>query len=126
MRALLNLARARSSSGGSGDNVVTGQVTVLKGTMQLSKTGGATPFSGDLVIGDNQSNVMLPQATVQLSSGNQIPEVNFYKTGLNSVTVNSNGKLDLGTNSDTIGQLNMVTGRSTSALVTSTGAGTLT
>ena len=93
---------------GSGDNVVTGQVTVMQGTMQLNKSGGATPFSGDLVIGDNR-NVGTTAAPKRSCSfwRQSDSDVNYYKTGLNSVTINSNGKLDLGANSDTIGNLTM-------------------
>jgi fibronectin-binding autotransporter adhesin len=114
--------------GGSGDNVVTGQVTVLEGELQLAKTSGEA-FKGNLVIGDNRDlpSAGVAQATVTYNAGasNQIPEVNFYKTGVNSVTVNSNGLLNMGGMSatgDTIGHLEMYTGRSTSAQVTTVGS----
>jgi autotransporter-associated beta strand protein len=111
--------------GGSIDSPVTGQVTVLQGTMELGKTGGALPFQGNLVVGDNRNTQTNPNATVRLTAANQIPETNFFKTGVNSVTVNSNGRLDLNGQNDTVGTLNMVTGRSASAQVT-TGTGILT
>src|SRR5207249_859704 len=103
------------------ENVVTGQVTVAQGELDLNKSI-ALPFRGNLVIGDNRDTAAA-SATVKLLAANQLPVQNFYNTGLNSVTVNSTGKLDFNNNSATIGNLNMVTGRSVSAAVT-TGTGT--
>src|SRR4029078_11879547 len=118
--------------GGSGDNVVTGQVTVQQGTLQLHKSVGARPFKGSLVIGDNR-NTVAPTATVKVLANDQLRELNFYKEGapnantnisaLNSITVNSAGRLEL-TNAnvtDTIGNLILVNGRSSSAVVDAAG-----
>src|SRR5262249_33062009 len=118
---------------GTADNVITGQVTVLQGTLALNKdrSGSATPlaFNNNLVIGDNRDGVTAPEAPkVVLLAKDQIPELNFFKasstTALNTVIVNATGTLDLNGFNDLIGNLTMVVGRSTAAQVT-TGAGTL-
>src|SRR5439155_24252283 len=78
-----------------------------------------------LVVGDNRDGVVAPEAaTVQLLARDQIPEINFFRTGVNTVTVNSTGTLDLNGFSDQIGNLTLFVGRSRAAQVT-TGAGTL-
>lgn len=109
---------------GTTDNPVTGQVTVLGGTLELGKTGGAQPFYGALVIGDNRNvgSPGSPQAQVRLTAPNQLPELNFFRTGVNTITINSNGLLNLNNQTDTVGNLVMVTGRSVSAQLT-TGSG---
>ena len=109
--------------GGATDNNINNTVTLLQGTLTLNKTGGAKPFLTNLIIGDNRDGVASP-ATLRLAAANQIPEVNFFGTGINTVTVNSNGTLDLAGFSDTIGGLTLFTGRSSGAVV-QTGAGTL-
>ena len=114
---------------GTSDNVITGTVTVIAGTLALNKdrSGAATPlpFNSSLVIGDNRDGVgAAGAAKVQLLARDQIPELNFFRTAVNNVTINANGTLDLNGFNDQIGSLTMSVGRSTAAQVT-TGSGTL-
>lgn len=104
---------------GSTDNNLNATVNVLQGVLALNKSGSARPFFGNLVIGDNRDGVTSP-ATVQLLADDQIPEINFFGVGVNTVTINSNGTLDLGAFNDTIGSLAMVTGGSSGAVAQST------
>src|SRR5439155_1598298 len=85
---------------GTADNVITGTTTVVQGTLVLNKdrSGAATPlpFNSGLVIGDNRDGVVSPEAPrVVLGARDQIPELSFFKTAVNTVTVNSTGTLDL-------------------------------
>ena len=114
---------------GSEENVITGQTTVVQGTLVLNKdrSGTATPlpFSASLVIGDNRDGITAPEAAVvRLMSRDQIPERNWSKTGINTVTINSTGTLDLNNRNDQIGTLVLFQGRSSAAQVT-TGTGVL-
>src|SRR4029077_353629 len=103
---------------GTADNVITGQVTVLQGTLALNKdrSGAATPlpFNANLVIGDNRDGVSAT-AKVQLLGRDQIPELNFFRTAVNNVTINANGTLDLNGFNDQIGSLTMTVGRNAAA-----------
>src|SRR5207248_1084554 len=63
-------------------------------------------------------------AKVQLLARDQIPEVSFFRTGVNNVTINANGTLDLNGFNDQVGSLTMAVGRDRAAQAT-TGAGTL-
>src|SRR5207248_2863014 len=78
---------------GTADNVITGQVTVVQGTLALNKSrGGAAtplPFNGNLVIGDSRDGVgAAGAAKVQLLARDQIPELSFFRTAVNSITLN--------------------------------------
>src|SRR5207245_122717 len=95
---------------GTSDNVITGTVTVIAGTLALNKdrSGAATPlpFNSSLVIGDNRDGVgAAGAAKVQLLARDQIPELNFFRTAVNNVTINANGTLDLNGFNDQIGSL---------------------
>lgn len=119
---------------GSGNVSVTGSnggpwTVTFQGALGLADVAAlvasrAVPFSNNLLIGDNRDGVSNP-AVVELAQPDQLPELNFYKTGITTVTVNSNGTLDLHGNSDTIASLALVTGRSRGGVV-QTGTGTLT
>ncbi len=114
---------------GSTDNVITGTVTVVQGTLRLNKdrSGPATPlaFNAALIVGDNRDGVAAADAArVELGARDQIPELNFNRTGVNLVTVNSTGTLDLNGFDDQVGSLTLLVGRSSAAKVI-TGAGTL-
>src|SRR5262245_947991 len=106
---------------GTSDNVITGPITVREGTLALNKdrSGSTTPlpFNGSLVIGDNRDGVGPEAAKVQLLARDQIPELNFFKTAVNTVTVNSTGTLDLNGFRELIGSLTMLVGRSRDAQV---------
>src|SRR5207248_4074607 len=69
---------------GTADNVITGTVTVVAGTLALNKdrSGPATPlpFNSSLVIGDNRdAEPSAQQARVVLMAKDQIPEINFFR-----------------------------------------------
>ena len=114
--------------GGTTDNVTNATVTVLLGKLILNKdtttNPDAHPFYGNLVIGDNRDGVAGKASVELLGFDNQIPEVNFFGTTVNSVVINSNGSLDLKGKTDTIGSLAMLLGRNDAADV-AIGAGTL-
>jgi autotransporter-associated beta strand protein len=106
-----------------------GQLDVIQGTLVLNKdrSGAATPmpFYGSLWIGDNRDGVSTPEAAkVILMGRDQISETNWAGTGLTSLSVYSNGTLDLNGKHETVGHLNMFLGRSSASLI-ATGAGTL-
>src|SRR5581483_11493076 len=114
---------------GTADNAITGQVTVAQGTLVLNKDrGGAAtpmPFFGNLVIGDNRDGVgAAGAARVVLSGRDQLPELNFFRTGVTTITLNANGSLDLAGFNDQVGNLTLTVGRDAASQV-STGAGTL-
>ena len=114
---------------GTGENVITGQTTVVQGTLVLNKdrSGTATPmpFLANLVIGDNRDGVPVGEAAkVVLQGRSQIPDVNWQRTGVTSMTIYSTGTLDLNGYDDQVGNLTMWIGRSSAAQVM-TGAGTL-
>jgi autotransporter-associated beta strand protein len=102
-------------------NTFTGTTTVLRGTLELNKTG-VLAMQSSLVIGDNFSGDTA--ATVRLLQDNQLPRLDLNNTTLNTLTVNSSGLLDLNGHSDEIGHLTLFEGVTYSADVT-TGAGTL-
>ncbi|HND51706.1 MAG TPA: autotransporter-associated beta strand repeat-containing protein, partial [Pirellulaceae bacterium] len=118
---------------GSTDNAITGPFSVLQGAVRLNKTRTASPtdptprpFAGPLVIGDAREGVTAPEAArVELMARDQIPEVDFFSTGVLSVTTTANGTLDLAGYDDRIGGLTMQVGRGSASQVT-TGAGLLT
>ncbi|HEY5314965.1 MAG TPA: autotransporter-associated beta strand repeat-containing protein, partial [Pirellulales bacterium] len=108
---------------GTTDNLVTGTTTVLQGTLELDKTGGALPFHGALIIGDNiQGN---NASVVKLDAPNQIPYADYFGTTGLILTINSSGDLNLNNYNDVIGALVMEMGQTYSANV-STGTGVLT
>jgi autotransporter-associated beta strand protein len=137
--SMQNALNALSSIGGVGGSVTVTQsgnvYTVTFGgnlansaepLMTGTGAGGATPvvatqvqgnaapqaFEGDLAIGDNQPG----NATVRWMHSNQVPDTS-------TVTVNSDGLLDLNGQTDTIGALVMVDGRATTG---ASGSGRLT
>src|SRR5262249_49175165 len=108
---------------GTADNVITGQGSVLQGTLALNKdrSTAATrlPFNGNLVIGDNRDGVGPSElARVVLMGRDQVPMVNVFRTAVNNVTINANGTLDLNGFNDQIGSLTMSVGRDRAAQVT--------
>ncbi len=108
---------------GSEDNVYRGETRALQGVLELNKSPGKNAIGGSLLIGDNIGGDNA--ATVKLLADDQIPHVDFFGVALTTTTLNSSGLLDLGGNSDTIGNLVLTTGTTYSADVT-TGGGTLT
>ena len=77
------------------------------------------------MIGDNRDGVSAAEAAkVKLLARDQIPELNFNRTGVNTVTINSNGTLDLNGFNDQIGNLTMLVGGGSAAQV-ATGAGVM-
>ncbi len=89
-------------------NTYTGITLVADGTLLLEKTGGSTPFLGDLVIGDGTGAA--GSAVARWLFPDEVPDTS-------KVTVNSDGLLDLNNLSDAIGVLKIVDGTAT------TGAG---
>ncbi len=83
---------------GSAANTFSGALTVNDGTLNLNKTAGinAVGTSNTLIIGDNIGAA--GSATVALKANNQMPDTT-------DVTINSDGRLSMGTASDTISQL---------------------
>jgi fibronectin-binding autotransporter adhesin len=99
--------------GGTAANTFTGGLTINDGKVIAAKTPGFNATGSGLVnIGDGIGAAA--SATLQLNAGNQIANTS-------TVSINTDGKLDLQANSDTIGALTMSGGS-----VTATGAGTLT
>ncbi len=98
---------------GAASNTFTGGLTINDGKVIAAKTAGLNATGSGLVnIGDGIGAAA--SATVQLNASNQIANTS-------TVSINTDGKLDLQANSDTIGALTMSGGS-----VTATGAGTLT
>lgn len=98
---------------GASANTFGGAVNANDGTIVLNKTAGQNAIGpGNLNIGDSIGSTA--SAIVQLSASNQI-------NNATTVTIATDGKLDLQANSDAIGALTMSGGS-----VTATGAGTLT
>ena len=83
---------------GSASNTYTGTTTVNTGTLNLNKANPATAIAGPLVIGDGIGG---PNAdVVNITFDNQISDTV-------PITVNSSGKLNFGTSTDTIGNLTL-------------------
>ncbi|GAB1489782.1 hypothetical protein MASR2M8_22360 [Opitutaceae bacterium] len=97
---------------GANANTYTGATTVNNGTLILGKTAGVNAVAGDLVIGDSIGAAA--SANVQLNASNQIADTS-------SVTIYSDGRLNLNNQSETIRNLNS---SSTTAQV-ALGSGTL-
>ena len=95
---------------GSNSNTFTGLTTVNDGTLQLNMTVGKNAYAGTLTVGDGSGAAS--SAVTRLLASNQMPAT--------TVSVNSDGLLDLNTFSESIGALNMTGGSVT------TGTGTLT
>ncbi|MEY2498569.1 MAG: fibronectin-binding autotransporter adhesin [Verrucomicrobiota bacterium] len=95
---------------GAGANTYTGATTVNDGTLQLNKTGSVNAYGGTLTVGDGVGSGN--SAITRLLAANEMPAT--------TVTVNSDGLLDLNGFSDSIGALTISGGSVT------TGAGTLT
>ncbi|HTN77821.1 MAG TPA: autotransporter-associated beta strand repeat-containing protein, partial [Pirellulaceae bacterium] len=109
---------------GSQDNVYRGETRVLAGTLELNKSAGKNAIVGDLIIGDNIGGDNA--AVVRLLQSDQIADTNFYNVSINTITLNSSGLLDLGAQSDLIGNAVLTTGATYSAdIATSTGTLTL-
>ena len=115
---------------GNTDNMVYGTNVVLQGTLLLDKTGNNpltgnpnAAFHGGISIGDNLQGTYA--SVVKLMAPNQIPATDFYGDGLNTVTLNPSGELNLNGFNDTIGALTLTNGQNFSPMVT-TGSGTLT
>ncbi len=99
--------------GGAASNTFTGGLTINDGKVIAAKTANLNATGSGLVnIGDGIGAAA--SATLQLNASNQIANTS-------TVSINTDGKLDLQANSDTIGALTMSGGS-----VTATGAGTLT
>lgn len=83
---------------GSTANTFTGDLNVNEGKLILAKTGGAAALGGDMVIGTGAGST--PAATVQLGASNQT-------TTSTSITINTDGQLDLQTYNTSASSLTM-------------------
>jgi len=108
---------------GSQANVYRGETRVLEGTLELGKTAGVNAIGGSLYVGwDLGAN---DNAVVRLLADDQIPDVDYFGVSLPTVEVRSSGRLEFNGHNDTIGNLTLVTGVTSSADVL-LGGGTLT
>ena len=83
---------------GAASNTYTGKTIVNTGTLNLNKANPATAIAGKLIIGDGIGG---PNAdVVNITFDNQISDTV-------PITVNSSGKLNFGTSTDTIGDLRL-------------------
>ncbi|WP_425614644.1 autotransporter-associated beta strand repeat-containing protein [Anatilimnocola sp. NA78] len=100
---------------GTADNTFTGATSVLQGTLELNKTAGIDAIGGNLIIGDNIGGD--DGAIVRILASNQIPTLTFFDSGLNSVTLNSSGRLEFANAavSEEIGNLVLTMGSTYSA-----------
>lgn len=126
---LLKVGSGTLQLSGTSSNTFIGSVTALQGTLELNKradpvdpASGIKVFQSSLIIGNHIGGDNT--ATVRLMADNQIPELDFFNTTINSVTVNSSGLLELNNRSDTIGTLTIFEGATYSGDIT-TGSGTL-
>jgi len=108
---------------GSQDNRIFGEIRVMQGTLNLAMTGGAKAFQGGLVVGSVMEAA--GNATVNLNGNEQFRMLNTFDVALNTVTVLSTGVLNFNGSSQTIGNLVLTTGVSSSSEV-NLGGGTLT
>ncbi|MFN2507824.1 MAG: beta strand repeat-containing protein [Chthoniobacterales bacterium] len=108
--ALSKVGAGTLTLGGNAANTYSGTTTVADGTLQLNKTAGRNAFAGALTIGDGTGNAN--SAETRWLASNQVPAV--------TITVNSDGSLNLNNFSDSIGALVLSGGR------VATGTGTLT
>lgn len=109
--ALTKIRGGTLQLGGSQDNTFAGPLRAEQGTVQLSKTSGASAVSTALIIGNDTDPA--ETATVQLTANNQIANGT-------PVVIHKSGHLSLGSFSDTIGVLALTGGKASS------GTGTLT
>jgi fibronectin-binding autotransporter adhesin len=117
-RSLIKVGAGTLRTSGSADNLLTGTVAVVEGTLELNKSGAARAIVGSLVVGDNyggdDADLLL---YVDGAGGDQIEQ------NVGSVTVNSSGRVDFGSVNDTISALILVVGETSGDVVT--GSGTL-
>jgi autotransporter-associated beta strand protein len=95
---------------GAAANTYQGGTTVNDGTLLLNMNAGKNASNGTLTVGDGTG--VANSAVTRWMADNQVPN--------KTVTINSDGLLDLNNHSDTIGALSMTGGN------VSTGTGTLT
>lgn len=98
---------------GTAANTYSGTTTVNVGELDLSKTVGADAIAGSLVVGDTIGTANT--AITKLTASNQIKDTS-------SVTVKSDGKFDLGANSDTVGTVSLQGGNITGTTGVLTGS----
>jgi autotransporter-associated beta strand protein len=87
---------------GATSNTYTGLTSVTDGTLKLNKSGTALAVPGSLTVGDGTPGKLLSDV-VLLQNNNQI-------AGNSTITVNSDGLLDLGNNVQTTAAVNMTGG----------------
>jgi len=87
---------------GASANTYTGLTSVNNGTLELSKPASTNAFAGNLVIGDGAGGT--GTAVVRLAAAEQIPD-------LSTITINSDGVLDLFGSDETVGPLTLVSGQ---------------
>ncbi len=98
-------------NGGAGfDNLYSGLTQVDEGTLELDMGGGATPFRGNLTIGNSP---VIGAASVEWLANNQIVNETAKVATPPTVTIDSNGTLNLNSFSDTIPTLDFVDGAAT-------------
>ena len=83
--------------GGSGANTFTGNLTVNDGTLNLNKTAGVNAVgTGNVIVGDGIGSASTANLVYQ--AGNQLPDAA-------DITINSDGRLALGTFTDSVSTL---------------------
>ena len=102
---------------GTSANTYTGTTTVSEGTLVLNKSAGVNAFNGPLTIG-NDAGSAGNLDVVQTNANEQIPDGTTF-------SITSTGRLNIGTNTETINAIVMSTSGTQSPIISTTGAGVL-
>jgi autotransporter-associated beta strand protein len=98
---------------GAQNNTYSGTTAVNDGTLDLNKTANIDAIAGNLTVGDNIGAAQ--SAVTRLLASNQIKDAS-------TVTINSDGKLDIAGNSDTVGSVILAGGNISGTTGTLTGS----